>query len=105
MHSFAKMPLNMLEFGSVNNFSGNRGEWALKGIVKDHSEKTQRQPDTFAEKCAICKYESQSNVIKYVMTDTSSQISVYRHSSKIILKCGNLEEGLQFTFEKQITGE
>ncbi len=29
----------MLKFGSANNFSGNIGEQALKGIVKDHAEK------------------------------------------------------------------
>ncbi len=41
MHAFAfaKMPHNMLKFGSANNFSGNMGEQALKGIVKDHREK------------------------------------------------------------------
>jgi hypothetical protein len=39
MHAFAKMPHNMLKFGSSNNCSGNIGEWALKGIVKDHAEK------------------------------------------------------------------
>jgi hypothetical protein len=33
-HAFAKMPHNMLKFGSANNFSGNIGEWALNGIVK-----------------------------------------------------------------------
>ena len=33
-----KMPHNMLKFGSANNFSGNIGAQALKGIVKDHSE-------------------------------------------------------------------
>ncbi len=64
----------MLKFGSANNFSGNIGEWALKRIVKDHAEKAQRQPDQFADQCAICEYES--NVIKYVMTDISSQIGV-----------------------------
>ncbi len=56
----------MLKFGSANIFSGNIGEWALKGIVKDHAEKRQRRPDKFAEQCAIREYES--NVIKYVMT-------------------------------------
>jgi hypothetical protein len=39
MHAFAKMPHNMLKFGSANSFSGNIGEWALKGIVKDHAKK------------------------------------------------------------------
>jgi hypothetical protein len=48
MHAFAKMPHNMLKFGSAINFSGIIGERSLKGIVKDHAEKTQRQPD----KCA-----------------------------------------------------
>jgi hypothetical protein len=42
MHAFAKMPHNMLKFGSANNFSGNIGEQALKGIIKDHAEKSQR---------------------------------------------------------------
>jgi hypothetical protein len=45
IHAFAKMPHNMLKFGLANNFSGNIGEWALKGIVKDHAKKTLRQPD------------------------------------------------------------
>jgi hypothetical protein len=53
MHAFAKMPHKILMVGSENNFSGNIGEQALKGIVKDHAEKTQRQPDKFAEQCAI----------------------------------------------------
>jgi hypothetical protein len=38
MHAFAKMPHNMLTFGSANIFSGNIRKWALKGIVKDHAE-------------------------------------------------------------------
>jgi hypothetical protein len=46
----------MSNFGLANNISGNIGEWALKGIVKDHAEKTQRQPDKFAEQCAITEY-------------------------------------------------
>ncbi len=33
----------MLKFRSANDFAGNIGERALKGIVKDHAEKTQRQ--------------------------------------------------------------
>jgi hypothetical protein len=39
MHAFAKMPHNMLKFGSANNFKIIIGEWALKGIVKDHEKK------------------------------------------------------------------
>ena len=42
MHAFAKMPYYMLKFGSANNFSGQIGERALKGIVKDHAERTQQ---------------------------------------------------------------
>jgi hypothetical protein len=42
MHAFAKMPHNMLKFGSANNISGIIGEWALKGMVKNHAEKIQR---------------------------------------------------------------
>ena len=93
----------MLKFGSAYNFLGNIGERALKGIVKDHAEKTQRQPDKYAEKCAICKYER--NVIKYVMTDISSQIGVSTHSSKTNNEMRDLEEGIQSTFVKQIKGE
>jgi hypothetical protein len=102
MHAFAKMPHNMLKFVSANNFSGNIGKRALKGSVKDHAEKTQRRPDKFAEQCVIREYES--NVIKYVMTDISSQICVSTHSQKPTMKCGNLEEGIQSTFVKQIIG-
>ncbi len=39
MHALAKMPSSILKFGSVNNLSGNIGEHALKGIVKDHADK------------------------------------------------------------------
>jgi hypothetical protein len=39
MHAFAKMPHNMLKFGSANIFSGSIGERALKEIVKDHEKK------------------------------------------------------------------
>jgi hypothetical protein len=72
MHPFAKMPHYMLKFGSANNFSGKIGERALKGIVEDHTERTQQRPDNFAEQCAIREYES--NTIKYVMTDLSHQL-------------------------------
>ncbi len=72
MHAFAKMPSNILKVGSANNFSGNIGECALKGIVKDHADKAQRRPDKFAEQCAICKHKKK--VIKDVMTDKSNSI-------------------------------
>jgi hypothetical protein len=72
MHAFAKMLSNILKFCSANNFSVNIGEGALKAIVKDHAEKTQRRPDKFAEQCAMCEYER--NIIKYAMTDMSNSI-------------------------------
>ncbi len=102
MHAFVKMP-HMLKFWSANNFSGNIGEQPLKGIVKDHAEKAQRQPDKFAEQCAIHKYES--NVIKYVMTDISSQIGVSTHSSKTNNEMWESRGSIQYTFVKQIIGE
>ncbi len=43
-------------------------------------QKKHRQPDEFAEQCAIHEYES--NVIKYVMTDISCQIGVSTYFSK-----------------------
>ncbi len=46
MHAFANMPHYMLKFGSVNNFSGQIGEPALKGIVKDHAERTSEDQTT-----------------------------------------------------------
>ncbi len=72
IHAFAKMPSNILKFGSGNHFSGNIGERALKAIVKDHADKAQRRPDKFAEQCAIHEYERK--VIKYVMPDMSYSI-------------------------------
>ncbi len=103
MHAIAKMPHNMLKFGSANYFSGNIGEWALKGIVKDHAEKTERRPNKFAEQCAIHEYEC--NIFKYVMNDISSQLVSQLIHQKTTMKCGNLEEGIQSTFVKQILAE
>ncbi len=45
MDDFAKMPHNMLKFGLANYFSGDIRERALKRIVEDHAERTQRQTD------------------------------------------------------------
>ncbi len=103
MHTFAKMPHNMLKFGSANNCSGNIGEQALKEIMKDHAEKTQRRPDKFVEQCAIRKYES--NVIKYVMTDISSQIGVSTYSSKTNNEMWESRGRYATAFVKQIIGE
>jgi hypothetical protein len=56
MRAFAKLPHSMLKFGFAGIFSGHIGEWALKGIVKDHAACTQKQPGSFAEQCAIHEY-------------------------------------------------
>ena len=64
MHSIAKMLDNMLKFGSAKIFSGQTGERALKSIVKDHAQRTQRGADNFAEQSAIREYEDK--VIDYV---------------------------------------
>jgi hypothetical protein len=42
MHALAKMPENMLKFGSANNFCRQIGEQALKRVVKDHAQQTQQ---------------------------------------------------------------
>jgi hypothetical protein len=38
------------------------------------------------------------------MTDISSQNGVSIHNQKATMKCGNLEEGIQSPFVKQILG-
>ena len=65
--------------GSANNFSGDIGEQALKETVKDHAEKTQRQPDKFAENVL---YTSMKTMLSNMLIDVSSQIGVSTHSSK-----------------------
>jgi len=72
MHALAKMPKNMLKFGNVNNFCRQIGERALKGIVKDHAQQTQRRPDSFAQQCALREYET--NLLRYVMTEIEGQL-------------------------------
>ena len=74
IHSLAKMLDNMLKFGSAKNFSGQTGERALKSIVKDHAQRTQRRADKFAEQCAIREYED--NVIEFVYHDISGQLGM-----------------------------
>ncbi len=74
MHALAKMPDNMLKFGTANNFCGQIGEQALKGIVKDHAQQTQRRPDTFAQQCALREYET--NLLRYVMCDIEGQLGL-----------------------------
>jgi hypothetical protein len=43
MHLLAKMLHYMQQFGSADNFSGQIGERALKSMVKDHAQQTQRR--------------------------------------------------------------
>ena len=78
MHALTKMPLNILKFSTANNFSGQIGEHALKGIVKDHAQRTQRRPDKFAEQCALSEYEK--NILDYVMDDMTRQIGFTRRT-------------------------
>ncbi len=56
MHSLAKMHHYMQQFGSANNFSGQIGERALKSMVKDHAQQTQRQVSVFSSQCADREY-------------------------------------------------
>jgi hypothetical protein len=103
MHAFAKMPSNILKFGSANNFSGNIGESALKAIVKDHADKTQRRPDKFAEQCAICK--DKRNIIKYVMTDMPNSIGASNCPDQGKMKRLSHRAGSLCILVQQITGE
>ncbi len=74
MHALAKMPKNMLKFGSANNFCGQIGERALKSIVKDHAQQTQRRPDSFVQQCVLWEYET--NILRYVMSDINGQLGL-----------------------------
>jgi hypothetical protein len=74
MHALAKMPKNMLKFGTANNFCGHIGEQALKGIVKDHAQQTQQRPDSFAQQCALREYET--NILRYVMTEIGGHLGL-----------------------------
>jgi len=79
MHSLARMIDYMLKFGIAKNFSGQTGERALKSIVKDHAQQTQRRADKFTEQCAMREYEE--NVITYVYDDIASQLG-QNHAKK-----------------------
>jgi hypothetical protein len=68
------MPANILKFGTANNFCGKIGEQALKGIVKDHAQQTQRRPDSFAQQCALREYET--NLLRYVTSDIEGQLGL-----------------------------
>jgi hypothetical protein len=92
MHALAKMPQNMLSFGSANNFCGQIGERALKGIVKDHAQQSQQRPDSFAQQCALQEYET--NLLRYVMSDINGQIRLSQKtesvSTTVVIPKGNL---------------
>ncbi len=47
----------MQQFGIANNFSGQIREHALKSMVKDHAQQTQRQVNVFESQCADREYE------------------------------------------------
>ncbi len=66
----------MLKFGTARNFSGQIGERALIGIVKDHAVKTQWRPDKFVEQCAI--RECQSRQLEFIIKDVSIQLGINR---------------------------
>ena len=66
--------VKLFKFGSAKNFSGQTGERALKSIVKDHAQRTQRRADNFAEQCAIREYEGK--VIDYVYNDISGKLGM-----------------------------
>jgi hypothetical protein len=74
MHALAKMPDNMLKFGMASNFCRKIGERALKGIVKDHAQQTQRRSDSFAQQCALQEYET--NLLRYMMSDIEGQLGL-----------------------------
>ena len=57
----------MLQFGSTKGISGQTGERALKEIVKDHAQQTQRRPNVFTEQVATRSYENQ--VLEYAFRD------------------------------------
>jgi hypothetical protein len=81
MHALAKMPKNMLKFGSANNFCGQIGERALKGIVKDHAQQTQRRPNSFAQQCAPQEYET--SLLRYVMSDINGQLGLSQQTESV----------------------
>ncbi len=93
----------MLKFGSANNFSGNIGERALTGTVKDHAEKENG-----------AQIYLQNNVLYASMKAMLSNLLLLTFQVKLVcqlihkiktMKYGNLEEGIQSTFVKQIIGE
>ena len=67
MHSLSKMIYNIQRFGCAGNFSGQTGERALKSVVKDHAQQTQRRVNVFASQCADREFES--SVYEYAYND------------------------------------
>ena len=67
IHSLAKMIHYMLKFGSTKGISGQTGEHALKEIMKDHAQQTQRRPNVFTQQVALRSYENR--VLEYAFRD------------------------------------
>ena len=57
-HAMTKMTYYMLKFGKARSFTGQVGERALKSIVKNHAEQTQRRSSSFTEQVAMRRYEA-----------------------------------------------
>ena len=75
MHSLAKMVYYMLKFGSAKGISGQTGERALKEIVKDHAQQTQRRPSTFTVKVENSRYKTQ--VLEYSLHDAAPRLGLH----------------------------
>jgi len=67
VHGLAKMIYYVCKFGMAKNFSGSQGESALKHIVKNHADQTQRRANVFAEQVALRRYETE--VFQYAFED------------------------------------
>jgi hypothetical protein len=74
IHAAASMPYYMLKFGNGKGVSGQTGEQALKGIVKDHAQQTQRRPDKFVQQVAQRRYEEE--VLSYAFNDVQSELAL-----------------------------
>ena len=73
----------MQQFISANNFSGQIGERALKSIVKDHAQQTQRQVNVFASQCADREYES--TVCNHAYNDVKHLLATEKKLRQIML--------------------
>jgi hypothetical protein len=93
MHALAKMPTNMLKFGTANNFCGQIDDRALKGIVKDHAQQTQRMPDLFDQQCELREYET--NLLRYVMSDIDGQCGLSTDGGGVDVVCREVRAAMR----------